>query len=413
MTSSDSSRPKAGARRPLLRIVFVLILLAAVAASYYAWQRMSDRESTDDAQIDGHIVPVAARVGGAVLTVNVDDNQYVPAGTLLLQIDPKDYQVALAREQANLAEMRATLLAARSGIPITSTTTMSLVSGATANLERARAGVAAVAEDAEAARARLTTAQARVREATAVHVRLAQDLERMSKLISKDEISRQQYDAAVSLEEGARAAEDATKSVVAEAQRAVAAAESRLAQANRMVDQAQADVGSAGTGPDQVAVAQARAAAAEAKVKLAEALVEQARLNLQYTTIKNTAGGLVSKKNVEPGQIIQPGQPLLALVPLEDIWVTANFKETQLHDLRPGQRVSLSVDAYGRKYTGRVDSIAAATGARFSLLPPENATGNYIKVVQRVPVKIVFDRDQDPDHLLRPGMSVVPTVFLK
>jgi membrane fusion protein (multidrug efflux system) len=190
-------------------------------------------------------------------------------------------------------------------------------------------------------------------------------------------------------------------------------AESRLVQANRLVEQARAEVSAAETGPDQVAVTQAKVAAAEAKVKLAEAAMEQARLNLQYTTIKSVTSGVVGKKSVEPGQIVQPGQPLLALVPLEDIWVTANFKETELRNMRPGQRVSISVDAYARRYWGRVESIAAATGTRFSLLPPENATGNYVKVVQRIPVKIVFDKGQDPDHLLRPGMSVVPTVYLK
>jgi membrane fusion protein (multidrug efflux system) len=162
-----------------------------------------------------------------------------------------------------------------------------------------------------------------------------------------------------------------------------------------------------------VAVTRARVAAAEAKVKLAEAAVEQAHLNLQYTTVKSVIGGVVSKKSIEPGQIVQPGQPLLAIVPLEDIWVTANFKETQLRNMRPGQRVSIVVDAYNRKFTGRVESIAAATGARFSLLPPENATGNYVKVVQRIPVKIVLEKGQDSEHSLRPGMSVVPTVFTK
>ena len=193
----------------------------------------------------------------------------------------------------------------------------------------------------------------------------------------------------------------------------MAVAESRAVQANRQVEQAQADLNSAGTGPDQVAVAHAKVSVAEAKVKLAEASVEQARLNLQYTTIRSAVKGLVSKKSVEPGQIVQAGQLLMALVALDDIWVTANFKETQLHSMRPGQRVAISIDAYGRNYAGRVDSIAAATGARFSLLPPENATGNYVKVVQRIPVKILFDTGQDPEHLLRPGMSVVPTVFIK
>jgi len=190
-------------------------------------------------------------------------------------------------------------------------------------------------------------------------------------------------------------------------------AQGRLVQANRAVEQAEADARSAGTGPEQVAATQARVLAAEAKVKLAEASLEQARLQLGYTTIKAMTNGIVSKKNAEPGQIAQAGQPLLALVALDDIWVTANFKETQLRNMRPGQRASVTVDAYGRRYLGKVESIAAATGARFSILPPENATGNYVKVVQRIPVKIVLDPGQDSEHLLRPGMSVVPTVFTR
>ncbi|MBZ5497476.1 MAG: HlyD family secretion protein [Acidobacteriia bacterium] len=413
MTLSDNAESRTRSARPVLKIALVLIVGAALAGAYYGWRYFADRESTDDAQIDGHIVPVASRVGGTVLEVKIDDNQYTAAGTLLVQIDSKDYEVALAREEANLADAQASLQAARSGVPIVSTTTESQVSSAAASLERMRAGATAAAGELEAARSRLTTAQARLREATANRVRLTQDLDRMKKLIVKDEISRQQYDAAIALEEGARAGEDAARSAISEAEHAVAVADSRLAQADRLVEQAHADVHSAETGPDQVAVTRARAAAAEAKVKLAEAAVEQARLNLQYTTIRSPVSGVVSKKNVEPGQIVQPGQPLLALVPLEDIWVTANFKETQLHSMRAGQRVSITVDAYGRKFWGRVESIAAATGARFSLLPPENATGNYVKVVQRIPVKILFDKGQDPEHLLRPGMSVVPTVFMK
>jgi membrane fusion protein (multidrug efflux system) len=394
-------------------VVLILILAGAAIAAYFIVRHYAGQESTDDAQIEGHVVPVASRVGGTVMTVRVDDNQLVDAGTLIVQIDPKDYQVALAREEANLADARASLEAARSGVPITSTTTQSQLSSAQAVLERAQAGAAAATSEIAAAKARQATAQARLREATADHARLAQDLERFKQLIAKDEVSRQQYDAAVALEEVSRASEDVARSEIAEATQAVSVAESRLVQANRQVEQSAADVRSTQTGPDQVAVTRARVAQAEAKVKLAESAVEQARLNLQYTTIQSVTCGVVSKKSVEPGQIVQAGQPLLALIPLEDLWVIANFKETQLHAMHPGQRVRLSVDAYNRVYWGRVDSIAAATGARFSLLPPENATGNYVKVVQRIPVKIVFEKGQDLDHLLRPGMSVAPTVFMK
>ncbi len=413
MATSENDAAKNRSGRPVVRVVLILVVCVVLAGAFYAWRYFQDRESTDDAQIDGHIIPVASRVGGTVLDVKIDDNQVVDAGAVLLQIDPKDYEVALAREEANLADARASLQAARVGIPIVSTTTESQVSSATANEERARAGVITASGEVAAARARLGTAQARLREAAANRVRLSQDLDRFKKLIVKDEVSRQEYDSAVALEEGARAAEDAAKAAVQEAEQSVSAAEGRLAQAKQVVEQAQADVRSTKTGPDQVAVTQARAAAAEAKVKLAEAAVEQARLNIQYTTIRSTVAGVVSKKSIEPGQVVQAGQPLLALVPLEDIWVTANFKETQLAEMRPGQRVDIYVDAFRRSFRGHVDSIAAATGARFSLLPPENATGNYVKVVQRIPVKILFEKDQDPAHLLRPGMSVVPTVYLK
>ncbi len=213
--------------------------------------------------------------------------------------------------------------------------------------------------------------------------------------------------------EAARATVESAQASLAEATQAVSIAQSRTVQADRVLAGAQADLRIAHTGPEQVLVTKARAESAEARVLQAQAALEQANLNLQYTTVTAPSAGRVSKKSVEPGQVIQPGQPLLAIVPIENIWITANFKETQLSHMRPGQPVSISVDASDRTYRGRVESIAAATGARFSLLPPENATGNYVKVVQRIPVKIVLDPGQDAEHLLRPGMSVEPTVYTK
>ncbi len=253
--------------------------------------------------------------------------------------------------------------------------------------------------DVATAAARVRMAQARVRETEAKATKAAQDLERLKTLVAKDEVSRQEYDAAVSAAAAARAEHEG------------AVAQEREAEAG--VHGAQAKRTQAGTASEQVAISRSRAAGAEAQVAQARAAVERARLDLEHTSIKAPDGGVVSKKTVEVGQVVQPGQPLLAIVPLDDIWVTANFKEGELRDIRPGQPVTIKVDAYGRDYKGRVDSIAAATGARFSLLPPENATGNFVKVVQRVPVKITIDRGQDPDHLLRPGMSVVPTVHTK
>lgn len=370
---------------PNARWAFLLVLVVIVVAGYFVWQYYSVRESTDDAQIDGHIVPVSSRVPGTVVAVNVQDNQYVGAGAVLVQLDPKDYEVALARAEAELADTQAAARAASVGVPITSTTTTSQTSTATANLNAAHKEVDA--------------ANARLREAQANHNKVAQDLKRYEQLLAKDEISRQQYDASVAAEQGARATVDA-------AEAAVAAAQSH-------VIQAQAAVSAAQTGPQQVAVTSAKAKAAQAAVQKAEAALQQAKLNLQYTTIKAPFAGIVSKRNAEPGQVVQAGQPLVSVVNLEDIYVTANFKETQLKNMKPGQPAEIEVDAYGHSYHGHVTSIGGATGARFSLLPPENATGNYVKVVQRIPVRIDFDKGQDPNHLLRPGMSVVPTVLTK
>jgi membrane fusion protein, multidrug efflux system len=405
----DAGGTGRGRRRQLV-LIGVAAVLVGVAA---AWWYYSGRESTDDAQVDGHIVPIAARVGGTVLTVKVQDNQSVQPGDVLAEIDPRDYRVALQRAEAELADAQAALTAAQAGIPITSTTTASQVSAAGANVDRAKAGTDAAGGDVDAARARLNVVQARLREAQANATRTSRDLDRMKQLIAKDEVSQQQYDAAVAAADAARATVESTQASIAEATQAVSVAESRRIQATGALTQAQADLRTAHTAPEQVTVTRARAQSAEARVRLARAALEQATLNVGYTTVKAPIAGRVSKKSVEEGQVLQAGQPLLALVPLENVWITANFKETQLRDMRPGQLVSIAVDAYGHEFQGKVDSIAAATGARFSLLPPENATGNYVKVVQRVPVKIVLDKGQDPEHLLRPGMSVVPTVFTR
>jgi membrane fusion protein, multidrug efflux system len=387
--------------------VLLLVVVAGV------WWYLGGHESTDDAQVDGHIVPIAARVGGTVADVKVDDNQVVEAGAVLVAIDQRDYQTALERARADYSDAQAALAAAQAGVPITSTTTASQMSSAGANVERASAGAEAATRDVDASRARLASIQARLREAQANATRASRDLERMKQLVAKDEISQQQYDAAVAAADAAKATVESAQASVNEGTQAVSVAESRRMQALNALTQAQAELRTARTGPEQVTVIKARAESAAARVLQARAVLDQATLNLAYTTVKAPVAGRVSKKSVEPGQVVQAGQPLLAIVPVEDIWITANFKETQLKNMRPGQPATVSVDAYGRTYEGHVDSIAAATGARFSLLPPENATGNYVKVVQRVPVKIVLDKGQDPQHLLRPGMSVVPTVHTR
>jgi len=396
-----------------VRLLLGVVLLLVVVAGAWAWAT-AGHESTDDAQVDAHVTQMAARVGGTVIQVAVNDNQLVEAGTLLVQLDPRDYQVAVDKARAELADAEASAVAAQSGVPITTTTAASNVTTARGGIAQAQSGVAAWEKEIDAARARLVSAQARVREADANAAKSARDVERLRGLLAKDEVSQQQFEATSATAEAQKAASESARSQVAEAEAGIRVAESKLAQARAGEDQARAEMQTAQTGPSQVMATKARASAAEAHVQQARATLAQAELNLQYTTVKAPVRGIVSKKGINVGQVVQAGQPLLALVQIDDVWVTANFKETQLKDMRPGQRAVVAVDAYGgRRYTGKVDSLAGATGARFSLLPPENATGNFVKVVQRVPVKIVLDPGQDAEHLLRPGMSVTPTVYLK
>jgi membrane fusion protein, multidrug efflux system len=405
---TPAARPK-GRRRWIAVGALLLIVIVAGVLWFF-----SGRESTDDAQIEGHITQISARVGGPLVKVNVTDNQAVAASTVLVQIDPRDYQVAVDRARAELTDAEANAAAAGTGVPVTAVSTKSDIRTAAGGLEEAQAGVAVADRQVEAAQAQRVAAQARQREQEANAVKAARDVERFKPLVAKEEIAQQQYDAAVAAAEASRASADAAKSDAAAAHTAVAVAQQRAVQARAAVARAQAALLAAHTAPEQIEITKARAASADARVKQARATLAQAELNLERTSIKAPSAGIVSRKSVEVGQMVQPGQPLLALVSLENVWVVANFKETQLGEVRVGQRATVEVDALdGRAFNAHVDSIAAATGARFSLLPPENATGNFVKVVQRVPVKIVFEPGQDPDHRLRPGMSVVPTVFLK
>jgi membrane fusion protein (multidrug efflux system) len=405
-----TAAPSNGRRQRFILIGVAVLLIAVVGTWFY----FAGKESTDDAQIDGHVNPTAARVGGTVIKLNVRDNQQVKAGDILVQIDPRDYEIELAHARAELASAEADAAAAGANVPITTTTSSSDVSRTSASVDQAQATLSGMQHNVEAAKSRLVSAHARQRELEARAEKTAKDVERFKGLVAKDEVSQQQFDAAVADANAARAAADAQTASVAEAEIAVGTAESQIAVARGGLGQAEAQARTAQTGPQQVATAKARQQAAEAKVQQQKSAVAQAELNLQYTTIKAAVDGIVSRRTVEVGQVIQPGQSLLALVPLNELWVTANYKETQIEDMRPGQRAVVKVDTFsGRKFYGHVDSIAAATGARFSLLPPENATGNFVKVVQRVPVKIVFDEGTDPEHLLRPGLSCVPTVYTK
>jgi membrane fusion protein, multidrug efflux system len=370
---------------PGAKYVIALVAVLVLVGGLFIWHYYSVRESTDDAQIDGHINPISARVTGTAVRVLHDDNDFVKAGELLVELDPKDYQVAIDRAKADLANAEASAIAANVGIPLTTTTS-------SGQLAAADAGLLATEREVQ-------SAQARVEEAQANYNKAAADLKRMEQLVEKDEVSRQQFDAAVAAAAASRATLDAASA-------AVATAESRVAQARAQAEMAH-------TVPEQVKVTRARAGGAIAEVQRARAALEQAQLNLQYTRIVAPVTGVLNKRNVEPGQVVQAGQPLFSIVNLDDIWATANFKETQLKYMQPGQKAEVKVDAYGRTYKGTVESIAGASGARFSLLPPENATGNYVKVVQRIPVRIRIDKGQDPNHALRPGMSVVPTVYVK
>jgi membrane fusion protein (multidrug efflux system) len=395
------------------RAIIAVLVLAVIGAGTW-WWITRDRETTDDAQVDAHVTQIAARVGGVVLRVPVVDNQIVEAGTVLAEIDPRDYQVAVDKAKAELADAEATAIAAQSNVPITSTTATSGVSTAESAVQQARSGTEVSAKEVDVAKARLGAAQAHLRETEANATRSARDVERLRGLLAKDEVSQQQFDAAVAAADANRAVGDTARAQIVEAEAAVRMAESRQAQSAAAEGQAQAGLRSAQTAPEQVTAMRARASSAQARVEQAQATLAQAEMNLGYAVAKAPARGVVSKKSINPGQFVQSGQPLMAIVQTDEVWITANFKETQLEFMRPGQRVVMSVDAYGgREFKGHVDSIAAATGARFSLLPPENATGNFVKVVQRVPVKIVLEAGQDPERLLRPGMSVTPRVYLK
>jgi membrane fusion protein (multidrug efflux system) len=384
--------------RPGARWFLIAALIALVIAGYFAWRYFSSYESTDDAQIDGYLYPVSARISGYISHVYVTDNQLVQPGQVLVEIDPRDYQVALDQAQAALADAEATARAAGITVPVTTVSTNSQVATSEAEITNAEAGISAAQQQFDAARAQLVQEQAN-------NTRAQNDLQRYKQLVAKKEISEQLYDEAV-----ANAA--STAAAVQAAQASVAAANQGVQQARARLTQAQADLRSAQTGPQQVRSIRERALAALATVAQKRAAVEQAQLNLQYTKIMAPVAGLVIR-NVQQGMNVQPGQQLLTVAPIEGLWVTANFKETQLKQMRPGQSAEITVDSNGRKYRGHVNSIAGSTGARLSLLPPENATGNYVKVVQRIPVKITIDPGQNRDEFLRIGMSVEPKVFLK
>lgn len=408
-------KPQDPRRKRTVRLIVLAVLVVALIAAIPIWAYYSVRESTDDAQVDGHVVPISPRINGTVLSVLVNDNQPVRAGQELVRLDPADYQVAQIQAEANLANAAATTTESEVNVPVTNINTRSQVSTSSTQVDEGRAGVASAQQAVSAAGARVSSANFALAQAQANYLKSQQDLARYRELVSKDEISKQDYDAAVAAAAANAAQVDSAKSAITEAQHnsdqgiaELQQAKARLATA--MVQQRL----SQDIRPKQVAVSQARFKSAQAQVRQRQADVDQAKLNIGYTVIRAPVDGIVSRKSAEPGMQVSPGQQIMALVPLDDIWVTANFKETQLKKMRVGQKVEVEVDTYGssHKFVGHVDSIAAASGARFSLLPPENATGNFVKVVQRVPVKLVLEPGENRQHLLLPGMSVVPTVLL-
>jgi len=388
---------------PVKALMVVLTVLAILGVVGYFVRNAFLYEDTDDAQVDGHVMPLSARISGQISEVHVIEGQVVHAGDVLVTIDPEDYNIAAEQAQANLADALATAASSHWNVPITSITVQSNLDSAKTAVLNAEAALKAAEHNYESTQAALVQAEANANRSDA-------DLERAKQLVAKEDISRQQYDQAVATATANRAAVTSAAATLLAVEQAVHQAEGKLLQSK-------ADLRSAQTAPQQVSLKRAQADAADAQVDQRRAQLAQAQLNFSYTIIRSPVTGIIGKKSVEVGQNVSVGQEMLEVVPLDDVWVTANFKETQLEHMRPGQRVKIKVDAYGRTWYGHVTNMGGGTGSVFSLLPPENATGNYVKVVQRVPVRIDFDRTEGQDFntegLLKPGLSVLPDVRVR
>jgi membrane fusion protein, multidrug efflux system len=418
-----AAAPRASEARPLpppprkkssrkLAIFVVLAVLAGVGV--YLWVGSLDRVSTDDAQVDGHIVPISPKIYGKVLDVMVDDNQHVKKGDVLARIDPRDYQAKVDQAMAAVEVAESQSQGANAGVPLVRDTTGSSVTAAEAQLGAARADYDQAQVDYErASTADIAMARANVDAARATSDRAQADLDRMKTLVDKEEISRLEYDAYVSAARVAASQLQASQEKLAATTKDAETKKAAVLSSQARIAQAQAGILQAKANQRQVPVRVADASSAAASIAQAHANLEAAKLDLSYTTIVAPMDGVVTRKTVEIGQVVQQGQGLMMLVPLQDVWVTANFKETQLAGVRNGQRAEVKADLSGKTYAGHVDSIAAATGTRMSLLPPENATGNYVKVVQRIPVKIVLDPIPGGNQVLRPGMNVEATIITK
>ncbi|HWR53852.1 MAG TPA: HlyD family secretion protein [Bryobacteraceae bacterium] len=378
----------------------LILFIAALAAAFLYWTYAQTFEDTDDAQIDGHLNAISTRIDGTVAAVHVVENQYVNQGDLLVELDPRDAEVALQRAQANLAQAQAQIRVEAPSVPITTATTQTSIATTTAGVVNAEAAVAQAQREHDA---RL----AAVRQAEANNARAQADLVRYAALVKKDEVSQQDYDQHVAAAKSAAAEVESARAAAEAAQRGIEQRQAALQQARSQLNQA------AVTAPEQMTAQKATVEWRRAGAATAQSALEEAKLNLSYTKIVAPVAGMVGRKAVEVGQRVQPGQQLLSIIPLDDIWVTANFKEAQLRHMRPGQKATIHVDAFDQDFDGYVESMPPATAARFSILPPENASGNYVKVVQRLPVRLRFRPGLSPDHRLRPGMSVVPKVWVK
>ena len=361
---------------------------------------LNSYESTDDAQVDGHLNAVSSRINGTVTKVYVEDNQTVTAGQLLVELDPRDYLTVLDQAKASYAAADAQLAGENPNVPITRTANQTTIASGSVDVQAAQSGVVAAEQQYQAKLAEL-------RQAEANNLKAQTDVLRYRPLAEKEEISREQFDSVVAAAKTQAAGVEAAQANSKAAQKAIDQSRDQLKQASTRLEQSNVNA------PRNVAIQQAAVQAREAALKSSQAQVQQAELNLSYTKVYAPVAGIVGQKSAEIGQRLETGQQLLSISQTEDIWITANFKETQLRKMRPGQAADISADAFGKKYHGYVESMPGATGAITSLLPPENATGNYVKVVQRLPVRIRLKQGEDAQHLLRPGMSVEPKVWLK
>jgi membrane fusion protein (multidrug efflux system) len=399
--NAESPAPKAPRKSWLIRWLSLFAFAAIVAVGGVLWYSSRGYESTDDAQVEGHLDSISSRISGTVAYINpkVENNQFVEAGTLLIELDPRDYQAELEHAKANLDTASAEAHSARVTIPIVDANAINQLRAAEA--ERSQA-VAKISE----AEADLAAAQHRLQQDEALAARAERDRVRYQALVEKREISRSDYDA--------RETQAVAAAQLVETDRsAIQSSQQRITEAQSLVGQREAQVDAARTAPQQIADAQAKSQSAGGRVEQATADVHTAQLNLSYTKIYAPVSGVVGRKTVELGHRVQPGQGLLMIVPLDDIWITANFKETQLKGMHAGQAVRIHVDSLDRDFQGKIENLPGAAGPLFSLFPPENATGNYVKVVQRFPVRIRLNNGEDPQRLLRPGMSVEPQVTIR